>query len=57
MSRTRKAKLETCTDASLQLVTENATEESAVTAADDYIEVALEKKKKEANEPLYLKRI
>jgi hypothetical protein len=57
MSRTRKEKLETYTDASLQLVSENSTEESAGTAADDYIEVALEKRKKEADKPLYLKRI
>jgi hypothetical protein len=53
MSRTRKEKLETSTDASLQLVAE----ESAVTAAEDYIEISLEKRKKEADKPLYLKRI
>jgi hypothetical protein len=57
MSRTQKEKLETYTDASLHLITENAAEESAVTAADDYIEVTLEKRKKEADKPLYLKRI
>jgi len=57
MSRTRKEKLETYTDASLQLLSENSTEESAVTAADDYIEVTLEKRKKEADKPLYLKRV
>ena len=57
MSRTQKEKLETYTDASLQLVSENSTEESAVTAADDYIEVALKKRKEEAKKPLYLKRI
>ena len=57
MSRTQKEKLETYTDASLQMVTKNAVEESAVTAADDYIEVALEKRRKEADKPLYLKRI
>jgi hypothetical protein len=32
VSRTRKEKLETGTDASLQIVTANATEESTVTA-------------------------
>jgi hypothetical protein len=53
MSRTQKEKLDAYTDASLQL----ATEESAVNAADDYIEAALEKRKKEADKPLYLKRI
>jgi len=57
MSRTRKEKLEAYTDASLQIVTENAVEESAVNAADDYIEVALEKRKKDAKKPLYLKRV
>jgi len=55
--RTQKEKLETRTDAYLQLFSENSTEESAVTAADDYIEVALEKRKKEADKPIYLKRI
>ena len=53
MSRTRKEKLETYTDASLQLLPE----ESAVTVADNFIEIAIEKKKKEAKKPLYLRRI
>jgi hypothetical protein len=57
MSRTRKEKLETYTDASLQLLSENSTEERDVTAADDYIEAALKKRKEEANKPLYLKRV
>lgn len=57
MSRTQKEKLETCTDISLQLLPKGAEEESVVTAADDYIQVALEKKRKEADKPLYLKRI
>jgi hypothetical protein len=56
MSRTQKAKLETYTDASLQLLPENS-EESVGNAADDYIEIALEKKRKEADKPLYIKRI
>lgn len=53
MSRTRKEKLERYTDASLQLLPE----ESAATVAKNYIEIALEKKKKEAKKPLYLRRI
>jgi hypothetical protein len=57
MSRPRKEKRETGTDASLQLVTANSTEESAVTAADNYVEVALEERKKDADKPLYIKRI
>ena len=57
MSRTRKEKLETYTDASLQIVTEISKEESAVTAADDYGANSPEKRKKDAKKPLYLKRI
>ena len=57
MSRTRKEKLETYTDASLQIVAEISTEESAVSAADDYNANPPEKRKKEAEKPLYLKRI
>ena len=57
MSLTRKEKLEPYTDASLQIVSNNSSEESAVTSAKDYIEVAQEKRKEEASKPLYLKRI
>jgi hypothetical protein len=58
MSRTQKEKLETYTQSSLQLVPENSTEESVVTAADGCsLEVSLGKRKKEADKPLYLKRI
>lgn len=57
MSLTRKEKLEASTDASLQIVTENSAEESAVIVPNDYIEVALKKRKEEADKPLYLKRI
>ncbi|MCW4054752.1 MAG: hypothetical protein NWE84_07540 [Candidatus Bathyarchaeota archaeon] len=57
MSLTRKEKLEANTDASLQIVTENSAEESAVIVPNDYIEVALRKRKEEADKPLYLKRI
>ena len=55
VSRPRKEKVETGIDASIQIVTANAIEESAVTAAD--IEVSSEKRKKDADKPLYLKRI
>ena len=55
MSRTQK-KLEIYTHASLQATQENSAEENVVTAADDYIEVTLERKK-EADKPLYLKRV
>jgi hypothetical protein len=57
MSRTQKEKLETYTDSPLQLVSEISTDESAVTAADGYHVNSPEKRKKEAEKPLYLKRI
>jgi hypothetical protein len=55
MSPPQKEKIETCTDASLQIL-ENA-EESTMSVADDYIEVALEQKRKDAEKPLYFKRV
>jgi hypothetical protein len=58
MSRTRKEKLEIYPDASLQLMPENSAEERAVTAADGCnLKVSSEKRKKEADEPLYLRRV
>jgi len=57
MSHTQKEKFETYTDAYLQTISKNSTEESAVTAADDYIEVGLEKRKEDAKKPHYLKRV
>jgi len=57
MSRTQKEKLETCTDIPLQLPA-ISTEESAVTAADGCnLESSPEKRKKEADKPIYLKRV
>lgn len=57
MRRARREKLETYTAASFQTVSENCTEESAVTVADDYTLTALKKEREEADKPLYLKRI
>lgn len=57
MSRTRKEKLDIPADISLQVISENSTEESVVTAADGYNANSPEKRKKEANKPLYLKRV
>jgi len=58
MSRTRKEKLETYTDITLQVVPEIFTEESAVTAADGCnLESSPEKRKKEAEKPIYLRRV
>ena len=57
MSRTQKEKLEKCTDIPLQLVSEISTE-NAVIAVNGYnSDVNLEKRKTEANEPIYLKRV
>jgi hypothetical protein len=41
---------------SLQISPENP-EKYTIAEADDYMKVSLEKKRKEASEPLYLKRI
>jgi hypothetical protein len=58
MSRTQKEKLETYTNFPLQVIPEISTEENAVTAADGYnLDGISEKRKKEADEPLYLRRI
>jgi len=58
MSRTQKEKLETRTDIPLQLIPEISTEESAVTAADGCnLESSPEKRKKEADKPIYLRRV
>ena len=56
MSRTPK-KIETYTNSSLQLLPVDSTEECAVITADDNIEDAPKQRKKEADKPLYLKRI
>ena len=58
MSRSSKTKLDAQTDVPLQVISENSTEEYAVTAADGYSSnSSLEKRKKEAKKPLYLKRV
>jgi len=58
MSRTRKEKLDIPADISLQVISENSNVERAVTAADGCnSDNSLEKRKKEANKPLYLKRV
>lgn len=56
MSRTQKEKLKIFTDTSLQLLPEDD-EEGADIEAESCIEISLEERKKEANKPLYLKRI
>ena len=57
MSRTQKEKLEKRTDIPLQLISENETDESVFIITDDFMETSLEQRKKDADKPLYLKRI
>jgi hypothetical protein len=58
VSRNPKTKLDAQTDVPLQVISENSTEECAVPAADGYSSASsLEKRKKEAKKPLYLKRV
>ncbi len=55
MSHTQKEKIEICADTSLQMLEND--EENSLTVADDYVEVTLEQKRKDAEKPLYFKRI
>ena len=55
MSRTQKEKIETNTAAPLEIIPKNALEKAD--AAENYIEVALERRKREADAPIYLRRI
>ncbi len=57
MSRHSKTKL-VQTDVPLQVISENSNVKCAVTAADGCnSDSSLEKRKKEANKPIYLKRV
>ena len=53
MSSTQKEKLETGAEASLQVLVE----ECVINEGDNFVEVSLKKRKKDAGKPLYLKRI
>jgi hypothetical protein len=58
VSRNPKTKLNAQIDVPLQVISENSTEECTVTAADSHNSgSSLEKRKKEAKKPLYLKRV
>jgi hypothetical protein len=58
VSRSSKTKFDAQTDVALQVISENAPEKYPVTAADGYSsDSSLEKRKKEAKKPLYLKRV
>jgi hypothetical protein len=55
MSRTQKEKLETYLDTPLQVIPKTSKKANAVTAADSYSNQ--ETRKKEADKPLYFKRV
>jgi hypothetical protein len=58
MSRTQKEKLETYMTLPLQAVPKASKEENAVPAADRYhLDNNQEKRKKDAEKPLYFKRV
>ena len=58
VSRHSKTKLDEYADVTLQVIPENSNVECAVTAADGCnSDSSLEKRKKEANKPIYLKRV
>ena len=58
MSRTEKEKLETYMTLPLQAVPETSKEENTVPAADRYhLDSNQEKRKKDAEKPLYFKRV
>ena len=58
MSRTQKEKLETCTNVPLQIELEISTQECTVAAADGCkLKTSLERRKKEADKPIYLRRV
>ena len=58
VSRNSKTKLDVQADVPLQVISENSNVECTVTAADGCnSDSSLEKRKKEANKPIYLKRV
>jgi hypothetical protein len=58
MRRTQKEKLETYAEIPTQFISENSTEKCAANSAVECdLEVLMEKRKEEANKPIYLKRI
>ena len=58
MSRTQKQEFETYLDISLQVMPDTSTEDKVVTAAESSnFESTKEKRKREADKPLYLKRV
>jgi hypothetical protein len=58
MGRNSKTKFDVQTCVPLQVISENSTEECIVTVVDDYSsDSSLEKRKKEAKKPIYLKRV
>ncbi len=58
VSRNSKTKLDAQTVVPLHVISESSIEETTVTAANGYSsDSSLEKRKKEAKKPLYLKRV
>jgi len=58
VSQNSKTKLDAQATIPFQVMSESSKVECAVTAADDYsFDSSLEKRKKEAKKPLYLKRV
>ena len=58
VSHNMKTKPDVQTDVSLQVIPRNVTEECIIIAADGYnSDTTMEERKKEANKPIYLRRI
>jgi hypothetical protein len=57
MRRNSKTKPESNNEIQMQVIPENFTEDCTVTASGNNTDVLLEKRKEEANKPLYLKRV
>ena len=57
MNRNKKERFEKNINTPLQIVTENVAEESIFVGTPECIEISLEQRKKDADKPLYLKRI
>ena len=58
MKPPQKGKLENYTEVPVQFTSENSTEQCTANAAVECdLEVSMEKRKEEANKPIYLKRV
>ena len=58
MKHTQKEKLENYAEVPIQFTSKNSTEQCTANAAVEYdLEGPMEKRKEEANKPIYLKRV